>query len=430
MNYIITTLSILLLSVHFSLAQNPRDFVSIFFQKFDISEYKGGEFQFTVDVKADTLSQKSSAFIFLRIDAEDNNILLYEGNKEPIKKNDWNSYNIEGTIDKKGENILIGGQCLFQGKYYYKNFTLRVKKKNGEWEKIPFDIKDFKLNQENHTSQKFTNPINCKISFQQENEENSYLLVDASQIIIHGDNEGVGNYTTVNGVNLYYETYGEGEPLLLIHGNSQSIKDYALQIPVFAKKYKVIAIDTRGHGRSTEDGTPLSYELFAEDMIAFIDYLKLDKVNILGWSDGGNTGLIMAMKAPSKINKLAVMGACLYNNDTSVKPEINKALNKRIKQLEKQSDELTFQKRLFYLLRDEPNINPENLINITCPTLVMAGENDLFFEDHTKLIAEKINDSQLMIFEDGNHEEPYRNHERFNKTVLDFFSEAPYNSKL
>lgn len=232
MKTIITTL-IFFFSIQLLNAQSPRDFISGFFQKIDISAYQGGEFQLSVDIKVETFSEKSAANFFVRIDDNEEHMMLYDS-KGPIKKNEWETYNITGKIHKKGHFILVGGQCVFKGKYYYKNFKLKVKNKSRDWQTITFALEKFKPNQENHPSQNFTNPINCKIIVQHKSKNEDYLLLDASQIIYHGLNKNTGKFVKVNGVNLYYETYGEGEPLLLVHGNSQSIKDFAAQIPVLA----------------------------------------------------------------------------------------------------------------------------------------------------------------------------------------------------
>lgn len=167
--------------------------------------------------------------------------------------------------------------------------------------------------------------------------------------INYGANITASGKVKVKGAELYYETYGKGEPLLLLHGNSQSISVFKKQIKVFSKKYKVIAVDTRGQGKSTDSSIdPLSYDLYAEDMIILLDSLHINKTNILGWSDGGNTGLIMAAKYPKYVNKLAITGACTNPNDavsTSTLEEVRKAIESLKKKLDAQSK---YQVKLFY----------------------------------------------------------------------------------
>ena len=147
------------------------------------------------------------------------------------------------------------------------------------------------------------------------------FLVDGSHFVpadTYGNNAHTGKYAIVNGIKIYYEEYGKGEPLLLLHGNSCSISLFEKQIPELAKHFHVIAVDTRGQGKSGEDGKRYTYDLFADDMNALLDHMKLDSVNILGWSDGGNTGLIMAMKYPSKVKRLVTMGANVFIDKTVV----------------------------------------------------------------------------------------------------------------
>jgi pimeloyl-ACP methyl ester carboxylesterase len=102
----------------------------------------------------------------------------------------------------------------------------------------------------------------------------------------YGNNPKVGKYADINGIKLYYEIYGSGEPLLLLHGSNQSIVSFENQISEFSKKYKVIALDSRGQGNSSENKTKLSYELFADDVNEFLEYFNIKQANILGWSDG------------------------------------------------------------------------------------------------------------------------------------------------
>ncbi len=107
----------------------------------------------------------------------------------------------------------------------------------------------------------------------------------------YGNNPTVGKYFEIRGFKMYCETYGEGKPLLLIHGNGGSIKDFVNQIPFFSKKYKVIVADSRSQGKSNDSGDSLSYQMMADDYAALLDAMKIDSALVVGWSDGGNNGL-------------------------------------------------------------------------------------------------------------------------------------------
>lgn len=121
--------------------------------------------------------------------------------------------------------------------------------------------------------------------------------------IEYGSNPKAGKYEYVNDIKVYYETYGKGEPVLLLHGNSNSMESFTYQIPELAKYFKVIAIDSRAQGRTTDSDQEISYKLMASDVAALIDKLNLDTVSIVGWSDGGNVGLELAYAHPEKVKK-------------------------------------------------------------------------------------------------------------------------------
>ena len=239
--------------------------------------------------------------------------------------------------------------------------------------------------------------------------------------INYGNNAAASGKVKVKDAELYYETYGAGEPLLLLHGNSQSISVFKKQIKAFSKTYKVIAVDTRGQGKSTDSSmAPLSYDLYAEDMRTLLDSLHISKTNILGWSDGGNTGLIMAAKYPKYVKKLAVTGACTNPNE-AVSANTLAEVAKAIESLKSKSDmKSKYQVRLFTMLLTEPHITASDLKNIKAPVLVMAGEKDMILETHTRFIAANIPKSQLFIFKGASHYVPVEMVSEFNAKVLSF----------
>ena len=162
----------------------------------------------------------------------------------------------------------------------------------------------------------------------------------------------------------------------------------------------------------------------AEDVNTFLEKLELKNVNVLGWSDGGNIALILAMQHPDKVKKMAIMGTVLFNDDSSVTAATNKLIRNQVKEMEdKGVAKNNMDYRLKVLLLTEPHINPDSLKNIKAPTLVMAGQHDVIKENHTKLIAEKIPKSKLVIFKRAGHEAPTEIPELFNKTILNFFGE-------
>ena len=192
----------------------------------------------------------------------------------------------------------------------------------------------------------------------------------------------------------------------------------------FKNDYKVIGLDSRGQGKSTASATKLTYELMADDVGKFIEKLGLEKVNIIGWSDGGNIALILAMDHPEQVKNMAIMGTVIYNDKSSVIAGTNKILREQLADMEEKGvskDDMNY--RLKMLLLSEPNIHPDSLEKIEASTLVMAGEHDIVKKQHTKLIADNIPKAELKIFANAGHEAPEEIPEIFNRTVSEFFFE-------
>ena len=240
---------------------------------------------------------------------------------------------------------------------------------------------------------------------------------------IYGRNKAAGKFIKTRGINLYYETYGEGEPLLIIHGNGGSINNFIYQIPYFAKNYKVILADSRAQGKSVDKGDSLSYEMMTDDLNAMLDTLHLNNCYVIGWSDGGINGLLLAMRHPDKVKKLAVTGANLWPEATAVDPFIyNWAKNyyDSLKKLPPSPNNIGNIK-LIRLLAFEPHITTKQLQKIKCPTLVIGGDHDVILPQHTMLIAQSIPNSYLWILPNSGHSTPIFYREKFNTEIDNFF---------
>jgi pimeloyl-ACP methyl ester carboxylesterase len=222
---------------------------------------------------------------------------------------------------------------------------------------------------------------------------------------------------------LYYTEKGFGTPLVLLHGNGENGEYFKNQIDYFAKKYRVIAVDTRGHGKSPRGNKPFRLETFADDLKSFLDENNLKRVNLLGFSDGGNIALIFTLKYPDYVNKLAVNGANLFPSGLKAgfllpvkllyglfyfPARFNKKVKRRLE--------------LLALMAKEPDILPEQLNDIKCPVLVMAGTRDLIKEKHTRLIAGSVPNSRLCFLK-GDHSIAKTNSVEYNKTVEKFLEE-------
>lgn len=195
----------------------------------------------------------------------------------------------------------------------------------------------------------------------------------------------------VNDIDIYYEVYGEGKPIILLHGNSETHEIFDRLIERLKNNYKVYAIDSRCHGKS-EKTEEISYDLMAVDMIEFIKKLKIDKPIVYGFSDGGIIGLLVAIKQPKLLSKLIISGAILNPNGMSRSMLIISKIGYFITR-----------NKLFKMMIKEPNISRKDLEKIEIPTYVLAGEKDVIMEEHTRLIAENIKNSKLEIIPKENH---------------------------
>jgi len=253
----------------------------------------------------------------------------------------------------------------------------------------------------------------------------------SSDAIPYGSNAKAGKYAEIRGINMYYETYGQGEPLLIIHGNSGSIADFQYQVPYFSQQYKVIVADSRDHGRTLDTlhmNDSLSYEMMADDYAALLNTLHIDSCYVLGWSDGGINGLLLSIRHPEKVKKLAVMGANLWPDTTAIDPFILKYFSQynTMLKLGPEGTERTVLLRHFNLLLHQPHIQPAELQQVKCPTLVIAGDHDLVRVPHTVLIAQSIPQANLWIAPNAGHGLPVFGYkDKFNKEVAEFFT-RPY----
>ncbi|MBT4522710.1 MAG: alpha/beta hydrolase [Halieaceae bacterium] len=245
----------------------------------------------------------------------------------------------------------------------------------------------------------------------------------------YGDNSAVGKYATVNNIEMYYEIYGEGEPMVLIHGSGQSIAAMKHQIAFFASKYQVIVVDSRAHGKSGLGEGPLNYRQMASDMAALLSHIGVKKTRLVGWSDGGIIGLLLAIEHPQAVAKLATMGANLQPDTSAIYPWAVEWVADQSQQIDQMlatgdtTQNWALLKQHFYLLREQPNISLKELGTISVPVLVMAGDRDIIREEHTLKIYQNLQKAHLAIFPGETHFTPETNPALFNTTVDKFMSQ-------
>jgi pimeloyl-ACP methyl ester carboxylesterase len=241
--------------------------------------------------------------------------------------------------------------------------------------------------------------------------------------IKYGSNPSVGRTFTHDGVKLYYEVYGAGEPLLLVHGNGGSIFDMSKQIAHFRQRYRVIAMDSRDQGKSADSPGALTYEKMTDDLAALLDHLQVPSANVLGWSDGGIEALLLGVRHPDKVKKIVAMAANLNPTDKALRPEILDLIKNMVASVpaaERNTPQGRREVKVTGMMLVEPNVDLKALEGITAPTLVLAADHDAIVDEHTLDIYHHIPNSQLAIFPDALHTIPWDDPVRFNATVERF----------
>lgn len=254
--------------------------------------------------------------------------------------------------------------------------------------------------------------------------------------IPYGSNNG--SYKTINGAKLYYEEYGKGVPLLLIHGGLSSIEGLGPLIPELSKKFRVIAVDCPGQGRS-EQGDSVSYQLMADYLSKLMDALKLDSAYIFGHSDGGNVALLMAADRPDKVKKAVAFAAA---SDTSgyfgyvtssldeLTPEVMEKdyrwwLDAHLKRTPQKDKWKKFAKD-FKTMCSTPVIVPaDKLASIQSKILIVQGDNDIVKLEHALHLHYSIKGSQLCIIPAASHFIIFEKPEVLNSMAIEFFTKEP-----
>jgi pimeloyl-ACP methyl ester carboxylesterase len=223
------------------------------------------------------------------------------------------------------------------------------------------------------------------------------------------EKSNVGGYAPVNGINMYYEVHGEGAPLVLIHGGGSSIyTSFGTLLPLLEKHYKVIAMDLQAHGHTSDRDAPESFEQDADDVIALLQYLGIGKAHIMGFSNGGNTTMMVAYKAPQLVDRLVVISA-FYKREGMI-PGFFEGMGKAtLEVMPKQLQDNYLQinndpKGLQNMFEKDRNRmatftdwSDDILRSIQAPTLVVVADRDVMTPEHTVQMSRLIPDSQLMI---------------------------------
>ncbi|MBB4065858.1 alpha/beta fold hydrolase [Gellertiella hungarica] len=219
-------------------------------------------------------------------------------------------------------------------------------------------------------------------------------------------------YADVNGIRMFYATYGKGDPVLLIHGGLGFSDVWAHQVEDLAKDHLVVVADSRGHGRSTRTTEPFGYDLMTSDYVALIDHLKLGKVTLVGWSDGGIIGIDMAMKNPDHLTRVIAHAANVTVDGVKADVMENKTFSDYINRAGEYYKTLSptpneydaFVNQISAMWMSQPAWTPDMLGKITVPVTIVIGDHDeAVKQDHTEQMAKDIPGAKLVILKDASH---------------------------
>lgn len=225
-------------------------------------------------------------------------------------------------------------------------------------------------------------------------------------------------------IKLHYTVVGSGEPLVLLHGNGESSAYFTAQKEFFSDYYRVIALDTRGHGSSPRGTKEFTLAQFVEDLKNFLDEQALTHINLLGFSDGGNIALLFALKYPTYIKKMILNGANLFADGLRGEELIPLCITYgKVAERAKTDTTAIAQKELLALMIKEPRLQATELAVLSMPVLVLAGTKDMVRDEHTRLIAASIPGAELCILP-GDHFIAATASASFNAHVLAFLKSS------
>jgi pimeloyl-ACP methyl ester carboxylesterase len=235
-------------------------------------------------------------------------------------------------------------------------------------------------------------------------------------------------YAPINGIKIWYAIFGRGAPVILLHGGLANANYWGELVPALAPRYRVVVMDSRGHGRSSRDARPFGYDLMASDVLALMDFFKIDKATVIGWSDGAIIGLDIAIHHPERLSKLFAFAA---NSDPSGVKDVNQSpvftsfIARARQEYEKLSPTPTeyevFLTQVTKMWETQPNWTGDDLANIKVPTWIVDADHDEAIKrENTLFMADHIPDSGLLIEPRVSHFAFLQDAQQFNADVLHF----------
>lgn len=236
-----------------------------------------------------------------------------------------------------------------------------------------------------------------------------------------------------DGARIWYASYGSGPPVILLHGGLGHSGNWGYQVPALvAAGYRAVVIDSRGHGRSTRDARPYTYELMASDVVAVMDALHLAKAGLVGWSDGACTALVLASEAPSRVAGVFFFACNMDPSGTKdfvFTPIIGRCLNRHKQdyaQLSATPDHFDdFAEAVGLMQRTQPNYSPHDVAAISVPVTIVQSEQDEFItREHAEYLARSIPNAEFVSLQGVSHFAPLQRPAQFNRAMLVFLGKV------
>ena len=238
-------------------------------------------------------------------------------------------------------------------------------------------------------------------------------------------------FASINGIRMHYQIFGAGEPILLIHGGLGHADHWAFQIPELARTHRVIVADSRGHGRSTRTGAPFSPELMAEDYVALLDHLAIERTALAGFSDGANIGLAIAMTRPERLSRLFAHAGNATNdgvNPNSMTNPVFAAYVERCgidyRRLSPTPDQYdAFVQQLTHMWFNLPNWSEGELSKIEMPTTIVLGDHDeAITRPHSEYLARTIPGAKFVTLSETSHFSMLQDPDGYTRAICEFLA--------
>lgn len=404
----------------FSIAKAQNSWIS-YSKAIDGKSYEGKTFRLTGKVKTQLIDDSASAHLWARVDKEKGIGFFENMDAMPIRSSQWQSYSIMGKIDSGVTKLSFGVYCMYNGKFYFDDIKLDIQTGKNKWRTI------YTANFNDGTTDSLTEGIqgghfgiNSAYTASVVNEDakmGKVFLIEGDTVENFGANSKVGKFANVNGIKLYYEIYGSGAPLVVLHGNGGSIANASEFYPELMKQYEVIAIDSRDQGNSTNSSATMTYDLMASDVNELLNQIHIDSAFVWGQSDGAILGLLLAKDYPKKVKRVIAFSPNIQPDTNAVFPWAVE-MSERIAKESKDPRERV----LNQMMLDYPNMPYSELEKIKAPVLMMSGDRDVIRPEHILKMYQHIPNSQLCILPGATHGGAWEKHALFMEIMNDFFN--------